>query len=173
MGTEVTYGGCFVAPLGWKLWPWFGGRNGPEQHRRANESIWQAFGLSWMNLMGLGWMRKWFGGLRLLRYIGWFGFGLGSVDVTALSSTVGHTAKPSNESIAFGLGWIDLMGVGWIDAVTGTKQWSTFETLKSKEMDAETPSRARFRNARTPAGFKPKGLPRSLRTGALPGCSCK
>ena len=33
----------------------------------------------------------------------------------ALGSTVGHAAKPSSE--AFGLGWMDLMGLGWIEVL--------------------------------------------------------
>ena len=51
---------------------------------------------------------------------------------------------------------------GWV--------WNGVEALAvalSSTLDsaAETPPRARFRNSRTPAGFKPKGWPIGLRTG--------
>ena len=136
----------------------------------------------WMGVDVDGW-NGWMG-------VEWGGsFGRGSFDVTALSSTVDSATETSprarfrNSRTPAGF-----TPKGWPSGLRTRGRFSTFEPAKSKErwmdgwMDgwgvealavalsstvdsaAETPPRARLRNSRTPAGFRPKGWPIGLRT---------
>ena len=70
-------------------------------------------------------------------------------------------SAPSNQLKAKRDGWMD----GWMDGWG----WNGVEALavalsSTVESAAETPPKARLRNSRTPAGFRPKGWPIGLRT---------
>ena len=67
----------------------------------------------------------------------------------------GAVSAPSNQLKAKRDGWMD----GW--------GWNGVEALAvglSRTVDSAAPPRARLRNSRTPAGFRPKGWPIGLRT---------
>ena len=67
----------------------------------------------------------------------------------------GAVSAPSNQLKAKRDGWMD----GW--------GWNGVEALAvalSSTVDSAAPPRARLRNSRTPAGFRPKGWPIGLRT---------
>ena len=51
---------------------------------------------------------------------------------------------------------------GWMDG--GGMGWKLLAVALSSTVDSAAPPRARLRNSRTPAGFRPKGWPIGLRT---------
>ena len=69
----------------------------------------------------------------------------------------GAVSAPSNQLKAKRDGWMDVDGWGWngVEALA---------VALSSTVDSAAPPRARLRNSRTPAGFRPKGWPLGLRT---------
>ena len=67
----------------------------------------------------------------------------------------GAVSAPSNQLKAKRDGWMDAWGWNGVEALA---------VALSSTVDSAAPPRARLRNSRTPAGFRPKGWPIGLRT---------
>ena len=143
--------------MGWKLWPW----PWAAPWIAKSKERWMD---GWMDGYGMGWpwAAPW---IRLQKHL--LGHGCETAEPHQDSGPrggplvcgPGAVSAPSNQLKAKRDGWMD----GWMDGWG----WNGVEALAvalSSTVDSAAPPRARLRNSRTPAGFRPKGWPIGLRT---------